>query len=260
MAAEDGAIVVTEPAPGVVLATMTRPAKKNALTAAMYGALVDALAEADRARAGALVIAGAGGAFTAGNDLADFLEFAGLPIEEVPPFRFIRQLARTRTPLVAAVSGVAVGVGTTLILHCDLAYAAPDARFRMPFADLGLVPEAGSSWLLPRRVGLAKASEFLMLGEGFDAAEALRLNLVNAVLPADALLEHAVAAAARLAGKPRAALSATRALLRGDPAELDAAITRESAAFEAALRSPEARAAFESFLARSGARTAKPAA
>ena len=238
---------------GVLLVRLTRPEKKNALTGAMYDALTAALLEADGGEEiGAIVLAGSGGVFTAGNDLGDFLSFAQGGGTELLASRFIRQLARTKTPLVAAIEGLAIGVGTTLTYHCDLVYAAPGALFRMPFVDLGLVPEAGSSYLLPRRIGLAKATELLMLGEGYDAAEGARLGLVNAVVEADKLLPHALAQAAKLASKPRAAIAAARKLIRGDGAELERAMHAELQAFREALTSPEARRAFEAFLARSG--------
>jgi hypothetical protein len=146
-----------------------------------------------------------------------------------------------------AVEGLAIGVGTTLTFHCDLVYAAPGTTFRMPFVDLGLVPEAGSSYLLPRRIGLAKATEFLMMGEGYNAAEALRLGLVNAVVESDRLLPHALAQAGKLAAKPRTAVAATRRLIRGDGAELAKAMETEAQAFREALASPAARQAFETF-------------
>lgn len=245
----------------VLLVRIDRPAKRNALTGAMYDAMTAALAEADRPESGigAVVLTGTDGVFTAGNDIADFAA-AGDPARGARPAgRFIRALAAVETPVIAAVDGPAVGVGTTLLLHCDLAYAAPGARFRMPFVDLGLVPEAGSSLLLPRRVGHARAAELLMLAEAFDAAEALRLGLVNAVVPAETLLAHALAQARRLACKPRAALSATRHLLRGDRAEVMAAIERETEAFSAALLTPEARAAFARFLGQSAETVPPPA-
>ena len=234
----------------VLVVRLARPEKRNALTGRMYDALVEALDAAARDPAiGAVVLAGSGGAFTAGNDIANFLERAqGAGVSRA--MGFIRALARNETPLVAAVEGVAVGVGATLLLHCDLVYAAPSARFRLPFVDLGLVPEAGSSLLLPARVGLAKASELLLLAEPFDAAEAHRLGLVNAVVPADGLLAHAVERAGALAAKPRGALQATRRLIRGDRDAVLARIDAEVDAFAAALASPEARAAFEAFLAR----------
>ena len=246
-------VSVTREDGGLLLVRLARPEKKNALTGAMYDAMTEALGSADRDdTVGAVVITGSGGVFTAGNDLSDFLAVAQGSSGDLPASRFIRQLARTETPLVAAVEGLAIGVGTTLTFHCDLVYAAPGTTFRMPFVDLGLVPEAGSSYLLPRRIGLAKATEFLMMGEGYDAAEAVRLGLVNAVVESDRLLQHALAQAAKLAAKPRSAVAATRRLIRGDGAELAAAIETEAQAFREALASPAARLAFEAFLARSG--------
>ena len=239
---------------GVLLLRLDRPDKKNALTGSMYDALTDAFRAADRPGSGigAIVLTGGPGAFTAGNDIAEFAAVAcgERSLDDRPSGRFIRTLARLETPLVAAVDGVAVGIGTTLTLHCDLVYATPAARFRMPFVDLGLVPEAGSSYLLPRRIGHARAAELLMLGEGFDGAEAHRLGLVNALVAADALVPHALAQARRLAAKPRAALAATRRLLRGERDDLEAAMTDEVEAFTAALQTPEAKAAFARFLDR----------
>jgi enoyl-CoA hydratase/carnithine racemase len=159
------------------------------------------------------------------------------------------RLADFEKPLVAAVDGLAVGVGTTLCFHCDLVYATPAARFHMPFVNLGLVPEAGSSLLAPQRFGHAKAAELLMLAEPFDGEAALALGLVNALVPADSLLAHAVGKAAALAAKPRSALLATRRLMRGDLAPLKARMAEENQAFAAALASSEARAAFMAFMA-----------
>ncbi|WP_298953624.1 enoyl-CoA hydratase-related protein [uncultured Methylobacterium sp.] len=243
---------ITEEAGGVRLVRLDRPEKKNALTGAMYDAMREALEEADRdgSGIGAVVFAGLPGAFTAGNDIADFVARAGRDAGDGPALRFIRRLAATRTPLVAAVDGLAVGIGTTMILHCDLVYVAPSARFRMPFVDLGLVPEAASTYLLPRRVGIPKATELMLLAEAFDGDEAVRLGLANAVVPGDTLVEHALSQAARLAAKPRGALAASRALIRGDAAAVEAAMAAESRAFEAALCSPEAQAAFRAFLDR----------
>lgn len=244
---------VSREAGDVLLLRLARPEKKNALTGAMYDTLREALEGADRedSGVGAVVIAGSPGIFTAGNDLADFAADAAKGRTEASPaLRFIRRLVHTRTPLVAAVDGIAVGIGTTMTLHCDLVYVTPAAHFRMPFVDLGLVPEAGSSLLLPRRIGPAKATEFLLLGEPFSGEEAVRLGLANAVVPADTLLDHALAQAARLAGKPRTALATARRLLRGDTAELAAVVEAESEAFAKALASPEAKAAFAAFLSR----------
>lgn len=250
--------VIIQDAPGGVrLITLNRPEKKNALTGAMYETLRDALVQADASREiGALVFSGQPGVFSAGNDLADFVAGARTSFTEAPALKFIRQLARTRTPMVAAVDGIAVGIGATLTLHCDLVFVSPAARFRMPFVELGLVPEAASSYLLPRRVGRLKATEMLLLSEPFDADAAVALGLANAVVPSDMLLEHALAQAVRLAALPPGAVAATRALIRGDGAAIEAALEAEAEAFEARLRSPEAQAAFQAFLSRAP----KPAA
>ncbi|SFK14395.1 Enoyl-CoA hydratase/carnithine racemase [Methylocapsa palsarum] len=230
-----------------------RPEKKNALTRAMYMAATRALAQADQDEdIGAVLFSGAGGFFTAGNDIGDFLlaEAKGEP-DDFPAFAFIRALAACETPLVAAIEGVAIGIGATLILHCDLVYAAPSAAFRMPFIDLGLVPEAAATLLLPRRVGMAKAAEFLLLGEPFDAQEALRLGLVNEMIAPKDLKDFALERARCLAHKPRAALVASRRLMRGDRREILERIDEEGRLFGLALQSREARAAFAAFVSRS---------
>lgn len=226
---------------------LDRPAKRNALSKAMYERLIAAFAEADaEEEVRALVILGEGGAFTAGNDIEDFRRpFDNL--REFPALRFVRALAALQTPLVAAVAGDAIGVGVTMLFHCDLVYAAPSARFRAPFVDLGVIPEAASTLLAPQRLGLAKASELLLLCESFDATEALRLGLVNAV--SEDFEERALDAARRLAEKPRAALSATRRLLRGDAGAIAARLEEEAALFAAALATRETRARIEAFFA-----------
>lgn len=245
-------VSIEDTAGGVRLIRLARPEKKNALTGAMYDTMRTSLEQADASGdVGAIVFAGAPGMFTAGNDISDFVAGAAKPFTEAPALHFIRQLARTKTPMVAAVDGIAVGIGTTLTLHCDLVYASPAARFRMPFVELGLVPEAASSYLLPRRVGLLKATELLLLSQPFDADEALRLGLLNAIVPSEMLLDHALAKAATLAALPRGALQASRTLIRGDQAAVEAALEAEAVAFEARLRAPEAQAAFMSFLSRS---------
>ena len=157
-------------------------------------------------------------------------------------------VAACQTPLVAAIDGAAVGVGTTMLLHCDLAYATPAARFRMPFIDLGVVPEAAATLLLPRRVGMARASELLLLCEPFDARKALEMGLVNAVVEPGDLERIALEKAQALAAKPRNALRNARKLLRGDAAEITERIDGEARLFAQALRSPEAFAAMTAFL------------
>jgi enoyl-CoA hydratase/carnithine racemase len=233
----------------VMSAAFARPQKKNAITGAMYDALVEAFETAERDPAvGAFVLSGKGGVFTAGNDIADFLAVASRADGDFPAWRFVSKLAEFEKPLVAAVYGLAVGVGTTLCFHCDLVYATAQARFQMPFVNLGLVPEAGSSLLAPQRFGRARAAEFLLLAEAFGAEQAHALGLVNAILPQAELMAHAMRKAAELAAKPRAALLATRRLMRGDGEALKARMAEETHAFAAALKSDEARAAFEAFL------------
>jgi enoyl-CoA hydratase/carnithine racemase len=232
----------------VSVVTLARTEKKNALTGAMYGALVEAFAQAGKDETiGALLLRGKEGIFTAGNDIGDFLARGG-SAETAPSTLFIRALAAFEKPLVAAVEGPAIGIGATLCFHCDLVYAAPSARFHMPFVNLGIVPEAGSSLLAPQRFGYAKAAEFIMLAESFDATVARELGLVNAIVEPGELYAHALAKAQALAAKPRDALLATRRLLRGDPAILKARMDEEVRLFGEAVRSPQARAAFSAFL------------
>ncbi len=235
----------------VSLVTLARPEKKNALTSAMYERLIAAFQEASREPSvGALVLTGSQGVFTAGNDIGDFLAAAmeaAASSAESAGGRFIRNLATFDKPLVAAIEGPAVGIGTTLCFHCDLVYAAPSARFSMPFVNLGIVPEAGSSLLAPQRFGAAKAAEVLLLAEPFDADAARDLGRVNAIVEPAALLAHALAKAQALAAKPREAMLTTRRLLRGDNAALLARMDEELRLFHERLRSPEARAAFLAF-------------
>ncbi|MFT4097107.1 MAG: enoyl-CoA hydratase-related protein [Rhodoblastus sp.] len=235
-------------ADGVMRITMNRPAKKNALTGPMYDAMTAALERADSSdEIRAVLLEGSGGSFTAGNDLADFLASATRADEPRATY-FIRKIALLETPIVAAVDGVAVGVGTTLLFHCDLVYATEAAKFRMPFLDLGLVPEAASSILAPQRFGMAKASEYILLAEPFGPRQAEELGLVNAIVEPGLLGETAMAAARKLAAKPPAALRAARRLMRGDRKDIAAAMDREMVAFGEALRSEDAKAAFTAFL------------
>jgi enoyl-CoA hydratase/carnithine racemase len=234
----------------VLCATLARTEKKNALTGAMYQALTEAFSKASRDETiGALLIRGKDGVFTGGNDIADFLAGVGT-VEASPGTVFIRTLAAFEKPLVAAIEGPAIGIGTTLCFHCDLVYAAPSARFQMPFVSLGIVPEAGSSLLAPQRFGYARAAEAILLGEAFDAAAARERGLVNAVVEPGQLYAHALEKAQALAAKPRDALLATRRLLRGDPAALKARMDEELRLFGEAVRSPQARAAFNAFMQR----------
>src|SRR5271168_2635501 len=233
----------------VMSAAFARLQKKNAITGAMYEALIEAFDTAERdPDVCALVVSGKGGVFTAGNDIGDFLAVALHDTGDFPAWRFVRKVAEFEKPLIAAIDGLAIGVGTTLCFHCYLIYATPEARFQMPFVNLGLVPEAGSSLLAPLRFGRAKAAEFLLLAEPFDGKEARALGLVNALLPQAELIAHAMSKAATLAAKPRASLLATRRLLRGDGEALKARMAEEMHAFAEALKSEEARKAFQAFL------------
>ncbi len=231
---------------------LNRPEKKNALDRRLYEALIAALAVCDSdASIRAVVIAGAGGVFTAGNDLADFAASID-NLAAFPALRFIRAVAAFGKPLIAAVEGDAIGIGATMLFHCDLVYATPDARFRMPFVDLGVVPEGGASLLVPRRLGFARAAQYLLLCESFDAAEARRMGLVNAIASPAELIHTAMDAARRLAQKPPEALAAARAMIRGDAEEILRCIDEEAKIFRQFLTTPQARARIGAFLARKG--------
>jgi enoyl-CoA hydratase/carnithine racemase len=241
------AILVHDEA-GVRRLTLHRPQKRNALTQAMYAALAEGLREAAATPAiRTVVITGGPDCFTAGNDIADFrgpFDAATSPVVD-----FLHTLASFPKPVVAAVAGHAVGIGTTMLLHCDLVYAQESARFALPFVNLGLCPEGASSLLLPQRAGALLANELLLLGEAFDAATAQRAGLVNAVV--EDALAVAVQKAAALAAKPPAALAATKALLRGpQSASVTAQLDAEFARFAKLLTGPEAAEATAAFLER----------
>jgi enoyl-CoA hydratase/carnithine racemase len=196
-----------------------------------------------------VLVTGSDGVFTAGNDINDFLSQKG-DIGSSPALRFIKALARFEKPLVAAVDGLAIGIGTTMLLHCDLVYASPEAILKVPFVDLGLTPEGGSSVLMPRRFGMARASELLLLGEAISAERAERFGLVNAIVPAPDLHRHALEKAKALAQKPPKALAAARKMLRGDMNDLPVQMDKEGREFAMRLAMPEARAAFLAFTQR----------
>lgn len=225
-----------------------RPEKKNAITTDMYGTLADGLRAGDADPAVAVqLFAGTEGVFTAGNDLTDFLAMAEGGDFDPSAFEFMRALATAEKPLVAAVDGLAVGIGTTMLLHCDLVYASGEARFMTPFLNLGLVPEAASSLLAPARMGSPAAFALLCAGETFDAERALAAGLINAVVPAGELETTAREAALSLAAKPAAALAAARQLMHGDRSAILKRIDEEVALFKVHLRSAEAREAFAAF-------------
>jgi len=235
---------------GILTLAFNRPEKKNAITGAMYAEAARVLRDAEQNSAvRVVVITGVGGAFTAGNDLKDFL--AAKPGEESAAFRFVRALPAFSKPLIAAVNGLAVGVGTTMLLHCDLVYAADTARFQLPFVSLGIVPEAASSLLLPRLAGHQAAAELLLLGDFFDAEKARSLGLVNAVVPAAALEETVRAVAERLAAKPPGAVRATKALMKSTASTTtQERMAEEGKVFEERLHTPEAREAMAAVLER----------
>lgn len=234
---------------GIQRIEIRRAEKRNALTHEMYTALERAFesARADKAVRVVLVL-GAPGVFTAGNDIADFL--ANPPLDEgAPVLRWLRQLSQCEKPVVAGVAGMAVGVGTTMLLHCDYVVASEDAQFILPFVNLGLCPEAASSLLLPLAIGHKRASEMLLFGDRVPAAAALDWGLVNAVVPNDKLVDAAEKRAAILASKPPAALAATKKLLRRSLAPAIAeTLSIESRQFGELLGSPAAKECFAAFV------------
>ena len=236
---------------GVFHIEMARPEKKNALTAGMYQIMADALASAEADPAvQVILISGAGGNFTAGNDLTDFTDQPPMD-ESAPVYRFIEGFSRLQKPFVAAVEGVAIGVGTTMLLHCDLVYAGSGARFALPFANLGLTPEAASSLLLPLCAGHARAAEMLMLGEAFPAQVALDAGIVNAVLPDGQVLDHALERCRKLTTQPAASLRLTKQLMkRAQQALIRETMNVEADVFRQRLLSPEAKEAFAAFFAK----------
>ncbi len=239
----------TEQADSILALTIDRPLKKNALDQAMYRALADAFERADAdPDTRVVLLTGAGGTFSAGNDIADFARGGGS--EAADTHRLIETVLRFTKPIVAAVDGLAVGIGTTILLHCDLVYATADSRLRLPFVDLGLVPEFASSNFLPRLAGLQRASELFLLGDAFTAADAHAIGLVNRVVDTPDLLPIAREACRRIAAKPPEAVAITRRLLRGDPAIAIERAREEARLFAERLSSPEAQAAFAAFLAR----------
>lgn len=233
----------------VLVIRLTRPEKKNAFSAAMYHGISAALHEANaNPEIHAAVFFGTEGAFSAGNDLAEFAAFATSASAEPPAaFALLQALADFDKPLLAGIDGLAVGIGTTLNFHCDLSVASNRSVFTTPFVDLGLVPEAGSSLLGPLAMGQQRAFALLALGEKFTAQEALQAGLVWKVTEPDAVERETLAAAARLAAKPREALAITRRLLRGDKAVVLARIREEGEHFVARLKSREAIEAFQAF-------------
>lgn len=236
-------LIKVEQRDGIVWVTFNRPEKKNAITQQMYLDLTAALEHAERdSSVAAIVLQGAGENFTAGNDLHDFLAVEELD-ESAPPFEFLFALSRLTVPVIASVDGVAIGIGTTILLHCDLVLVSERAKLALPFIHLGLVPEAGSSQLLPLLCGHLRASELLLLGDTIDATKALNYGLVNQVVANEALTEKTAELAAALAQKPVVGLRATKRLLKQPTEAVADRISREAAVFIKALQSDAAREA-----------------
>jgi enoyl-CoA hydratase/carnithine racemase len=244
-------VIVTDDGP-IRTVRMNRPDKKNALTLPMYDAMAAVIESAPQTPAlRCLLIAGAPAAFCAGNDIGDFVDMAmGSGALGAPILRFLYALARCELPLVAAVQGNAVGVGTTMLMHCDHVVAADNARFSTPFVSLGLVPEAASSLLAPRLMGQTRAFSLLVMGRPLGADEAKSAGLINTVVAAEAVEAEAMKAAREIAALPPQGVLAARRLMRGLPDEVVARIDEEAELFKTRLQSAEARAAFEAFTTR----------
>jgi enoyl-CoA hydratase/carnithine racemase len=241
--------ILTHTDAGVMTLTLNRVDKKNAITAAMYAAMADALQQAAQdASIRVLVFQGHETIFCAGNDIGDFLKNPPAR-DDSPVFRFLQGLAGFPKPMLAAVSGAAVGVGTTMLLHCDLVYAGDNAVFSLPFVNLGICPEAASSLLMPQMMGYHRAAEALMLGEPFKAEAALAMGLVNRVVPAAEANALAQAQARKLAAKPMNSLLATKRLMKKNQASLvTQQMADEGATFTRMLHEPAAREALSAFM------------
>jgi enoyl-CoA hydratase/carnithine racemase len=232
---------------GVATIEIARPEKKNAITRAMYTQLAVAFdAAREDAAVRAVLLTGQPGIFTSGNDIEDFVQ---RPSDEAPPsITFMKALIACDKPVVAAVTGAAIGIGTTMLLHCDFVYVSDEARLAMPFVSLGLVPEFASSLIVPRLMGNARAAEKLLLGDPFTGADAVECGIANAVLPASEVVKHARRVAERFNALPPGAVRETKRLMRrGQAAAILDAIDVERDIFGARLQSPEAKEAFSAF-------------
>jgi len=242
--------ILTSKKDGILTIEFNRPDKKNSITAAMYQMMADALKDGEQDNeVRAILICGKPDIFTAGNDLEDFMntskqgDFADRPV-----VHFMRQLSSASKPVIAAVAGAAIGIGTTLLLHCDMVYAADTAKFSMPFAPLGLCPEFASSMLLQQIVGFPRAAEKLLLGEPFSAREAYEMGLINKILPANELLSYARAQAEKLTRLPASSLRRTKNLMKAAQADkIKEKMMEENKYFGAMLMEPEAKEAFSAF-------------
>lgn len=240
--------ILTHTDAGVMTITFNRLDKKNSITSSMYAAMADALAQATAdPDVRVVVFQGHESIFSAGNDIGDFLNQPPTT-QESPVFRFLRGIATFEKPLLAAVAGPAVGIGTTMLFHCDLVYAGDNAAFSMPFVNLGLCPEAASSLLAPRMFGYHRAAEALLMGEPFFAEAAQEVGLVNRVVPPTEVNGYAQAQARKLAGKPLSSLIETKRLMKGDTQAVLQKMDEEGQSFGRMLREPAAKEAFGAFM------------
>ena len=244
--------ILTQKENGILTINFNRPEKKNAITQAMYQSMADALRDAETDVAvRAILITGKPEIFTAGNDLEDFMKNASsiTSSDAIPSvYQFMQALNESSKPVIAAVSGAAVGIGTTLLMHCDMIYLADNAKLSMPFTQLGLCPEFASSMIFQQIVGYQRAAEKLMLGEAFSANEAFEMGFVNKVLPLEELLPYAQQQAAKLVALPAASIRVTKRLMKGNQlAAISAKMTEENKHFSAMLNAPEAKEAFMAF-------------
>ena len=244
--------ILTQKENGILTINFNRPEKKNAITQAMYQSMADALRDAETDVAvRAILITGKPEIFTAGNDLEDFMKNASsiTSSDAIPSvYQFMQALNESSKPVIAAVSGAAVGIGTTLLMHCDMIYLADNAKLSMPFTQLGLCPEFASSMIFQQIVGYQRAAEKLMLGEAFSANEAFEMGFVNKVLPLEELLPYAQQQAAKLVALPAASIRVTKRLMKGNQlAAISAKMTEENKHFSAMLNAPGAKEAFMAF-------------
>ena len=241
--------ILTDTSAGVLTITLNRVDKKNSITAAMYASMADALAQAEADPAvRAVVFQGHETIFSAGNDISDFLNAKPSTMDS-PVFRFLRAISTFPKPVLAAVCGPAVGIGTTLLFHCDLVYAGDNAAFSMPFVNLGLCPEAASSYLAPQRMGYGRAAEALMLGEPFMAEAALEMGLISRIVPPSEAAALAQRQAQKLAAKPIGSLIETKRLMKLGQVEVVAQrMAQEAQSFGRMLAEPAAREAFTAFM------------
>jgi enoyl-CoA hydratase/carnithine racemase len=243
--------ILTSKQNGMLTIEFNRPAKKNAITSTMYQTMADAIKDGEEDQAVRVILfCGKPEVFSAGNDLEDFMN-AKEDLADRPVAQFLRNLSMASKPVIAAVSGMAIGIGVTMLLHCDQIYAAEDTKFSMPFAKLGLCPEFGSSKLLPEMIGYNHAAELLFFGESFSAEQAFDMGLVNKVLPSADLMAYAYAQAAKLVVLPASSLRTTKRLMKARHADVVIAqMFEENRHFSAMLQSPEAKEAFTAFFER----------